>query len=113
MSQETADSTEPPTGGFQLPRSVIRWIAVGLVATSAVVIIITLYSGVNFSDFERIGLLAFGLAAAASAARLIVQILRFRVITVGLADDPKMDLSGLAITRVSSEVISMRVSLSR
>ena len=107
MSQETADPTEAPTGGFQLPRSVIRWIAVGLVLTSAVVIIITLYSGVKFSDFERIGFLAFGLAAAASVARLLVQIVRFRVITVGLADDPKMDLSGLAITRVSSEFISI------
>ena len=107
MSQETADPTEAPTGGFQLPRSVIRWIAVGLVLTSAVVIIITLYSGVKFSDFERIGFLAFGLAAAASVARLLVQIVRFRVITVGLADDPKMDLSGLALTRVSSEFISI------
>ena len=107
MSQETADPTEAPTGGFQLPRSVIRWVAVGLVLTSAVVIIISLYSGVKFSDFESIGYLAFGLAAAASVARLLVQIVRFRVITVGLAGDPKMDLSGLALTRVSSEFISI------
>lgn len=107
MSQETTDPTEAPTGGFQLPRSVIRWVAVGLVITSAVVIIISLYSGVTLSDFERIGFLALGLAAAASVARLLIQIVRFRVITVGLADDPKMDLSGLALTRVSSEFISI------
>jgi len=107
MSQETTDPTEAPTGGFQLPRSVIKWAAAGLVLTSAVVIIISLYSGVKFSDFERIGYLTFGLAAAASLAKLLVQIVRFRVITVGLADDPKMDLSGLALTRVSSEFISI------
>lgn len=107
MSQETADPAEAPTAGFQLPRSVIKWVAVGLVLSSAVVIIISLYSGVKFSDFESIGYLTFGLAAAASVARLIVQIVRFRVITVGLAGDPKMDLSGLALTRVSSQFISI------
>ena len=107
MSQETTDPTEAPTGGFQLPRSVIKWVAVGLVVTSTVVIIISLYSGVKFSDFESIGYLTFGLAAAAIVAKLLVQIVRFRVITVGLAGDPKMDLSGLALTRVSSEFISI------
>lgn len=107
MSQETTDPTKASPGGFQLPRSVIKWVAAGLVLTSAVVIIISLYSGVKFSDFARIGYLAFGLAAITSVARLLVQIVRFRVITVGLADDPKMDLSGLALARVSSEFISM------
>src|SRR4030042_3709136 len=108
MSQETAEPTEGPKAGFQLPRSVIKWIAVGLVLSSAVVIIISLYSGVKFSDFESIGYLTFGLAAATSVgAKLLVQIVRFRVITVGLAGDPKMDLSGLALTRVSSEFISI------
>ena len=108
MSQETTDATEAPTGGFQLPRSLIKWIAVGLVLTSAVVIIISLYSGVKFSDFESIGYLTFGLVAVTSVgAKLLVQIVRFRVITVGLAGDPKMDLSGLALTRVSSEFISI------
>ena len=56
---------------------------------------------------KRIGFLSFGLCAAASALRLLVQIVRFRVLTVGLAEDPKMDLSGLALTRVSSEFISI------
>ena len=49
----------------------------------------------------------FGLAAAASVARLLVQTLRFRVIASGLADDPKPDLSGVAIARMSSEFIAM------
>jgi uncharacterized protein (TIRG00374 family) len=107
MSQETADPTEALKGGFHLPKSFIRWIAVGLVLSSGVVIIISLYSGVKFSDFEKIGFLSFGLCATASAVRLFVQIERFRVITVGLAENPKMDLSGLALTRVSSEFISI------
>src|SRR4030043_1079957 len=97
MSQETTDPTEVPTGGFQLPRSVIKWVAAGLVLSSAVVIIISLYSGVKFSDFESIGYLTFGLAAAASVARVIVQIVRFRVITVGLAGGPKMGLRGFGV----------------
>jgi uncharacterized membrane protein YbhN (UPF0104 family) len=107
MSQDTSDLTEAPTSGFRLSKSIIRWVAVGLVLTSGVVIAISLYSGVKLSDFERVGFLTFGLTAAVSAARLLVQIVRFRVLTVGLADDPKMDLSGLALTRVSSEFISI------
>jgi uncharacterized membrane protein YbhN (UPF0104 family) len=107
MSQTDADPTVAPTGGFKLPRSVIKWVAAGLVLSSAVVIVISLYSGVKFSDFESIGYLTFGLAAAASVARLLVQIVRFRVITRGLAGNPKLDMSGLASTRVSSEFISI------
>jgi uncharacterized membrane protein YbhN (UPF0104 family) len=107
MSQDTADLTEAPTGSFRLSKSIIRWVAVGLVLTSSVVIIISIYSGVKFSDFEKVGFLTFGLTAAVSTARLLVQIVRFRVLTVGLADNPKMDLSGLALTRVSSEFISI------
>jgi glycosyltransferase 2 family protein len=107
VSRTNADPIQEPKAGFQLPRSILKWVAMGLVLSSAVVIIISLYSGVKFSDFERIGYLTFSLAAAASAARLLVQIVRFRVITVGLADQPKMDLSGLALTRVSSEFISI------
>jgi len=107
VSRTNADPIEKPTGGFQLPKSVMKWVAIGLVLSSAVVIIISLYSGVKFSDFESIGYLTFGLAAAVSVARLLVQIVRFRVITVGLAGDAKLDLSGLALTRISSEFISI------
>ena len=107
MNQEITDPTDALKGGFHLPKSFVRWVAVGLVLSTAVIIIISLISGVKFSDFERIGFLSFGLCAAASAVRLLVQIERFRVITVGLAENPKMDLSGLALTRVSSEFISI------
>src|ERR1019366_7044432 len=41
------------------------------------------------------------------ASKLLVQIVRFRVITLGLAGDPKPNLSGLALTRVASEFVSL------
>ena len=99
--------TEKPTDEFQLPKSVKKWVALGLVLTTSVVIGISFFSGVTLSDLTKLGYLAFGLAAAASAARLLVQILRFRVITLGLAGDPKPDLGGLALTRVASEFVSL------
>jgi len=99
--------TAAPPADYGLPKSVLRWVAVGVTLSSAVVIVITIYSGVTWSDLERLGYLPFGLAAAASVARLLVQILRFRVIAVGLADDPKPDMKGVAIARMSSEFIAM------
>ena len=107
MSEASADPIEAPTGGFRLPKSVVRWVAIGLVLTSAVVVFISLYSGVTLAEFESIGILAFGLAAAASVGRLLVQIARFRVITVGLAGKANLDLSGLSVARISSEFISI------
>jgi len=77
------------------------------VLSSAVVIGITLFSGVTLSDLSKLGYLTFGLAAAVSAARLLVQIARFRVVTTGLGGDKKLSLSGLPITRVASEFISV------
>lgn len=71
-SSTEADSSQEQVGRFKLSQSVLRWVAVGLVLTSAVVIIISLYSGVRFSDFETVGYLTFGLAAAASLGRLLV-----------------------------------------
>jgi len=99
--------TKKPAADYRLPKSVLRWVAVGVTLSSAVVIIITIFSGVTWSDLERLGYLPFGLAAAASVARLLVQTLRFRVIAAGLAGDPKPDLSGLAIARMGSEFIAM------
>ena len=107
MKEIEKQRTEKTTTEFQLPKSVMKWVAIGLVLSSTVVIIISLYSGVTFSDLESIGYLTFGLAAATSVARLLVQIVRFRVITVGLAGEAKLDLSGLALTRISSEFISI------
>jgi glycosyltransferase 2 family protein len=85
----------------------MKWVALGLLLTSAVVIAISILSGVKFSDLTRLGYLTFALAAGVSASKLLVQILRFRVITLGLAGDPKPNISGLALTRVASEFVSL------
>jgi uncharacterized protein (TIRG00374 family) len=98
---------EKPSIDYRPSKSVLRWVAVGLAVSSGVVIIISLFSGVTLSDLARLGYWTFGLAAATSAARLIVQIVRFRVIVEGLTGDPKPDLSGSAIVRMSSEFIAI------
>jgi putative flippase GtrA len=85
----------------------MKWIALGLLLTSTVVIAISILSGVKFSDLAKLGYLTFALAAGVGASKLLVQILRFRVITLGLAGDPKPDVSGLALTRVASEFVSL------
>jgi uncharacterized protein (TIRG00374 family) len=95
------------TSEYQLPKSVLKWAALGLVVSSAVVIAISIFSGVKFSDLTALGYLTFGLAAGVSASRLVVQVVRFRVITVGLAGDPRPNLNGLALTRVASEFVSL------
>jgi len=99
--------SDKPAADYRLPKSVLRWVAVGVTLSSAIVIVITIFSGVTWSDLERLGYLPFGLAAAASVARLLVQALRFRVIASGLADDPKPQLSGATIARMGSEFIAM------
>jgi len=98
---------EKTTSEYQLPKSVMKWVALGLLLTSAVVIAISILSGVKFSDLTKLGYLTFALAAGVSASKLLIQILRFRVITLGLAGDPKPNLSGLALTRVASEFVSL------
>jgi hypothetical protein len=98
---------EKTSSEYQLPKSVMKWIALGLLLTSAVVIAISILSGVKFSDLTKLGYLTFALAAGVTASRLLVQILRFRVITLGLGGNPKPNLSGLALTRVASEFVSL------
>jgi len=95
------------TSEYQLPKSVLKWAALGLILSSAVVIAISIFSGVTFANLVELGYLTFGLAAAASAARLAVQIVRFRVITLGLGGNPRPNLNGLALTRVASEFVSL------
>jgi len=90
-----------------MPKSVLRWVAVGLAVSSAVVVIISLYSGVTFSDLARLGYLSFGLAAAVSTVKLFVQVLRFKVIVGGLTGDPKPDMKGSAIARMASEFLAL------
>src|SRR5271169_5920074 len=85
----------------------MKWIALGLLLSSAVVIAISILSGVKFSDLTKLGYVTFALAATVAASRLLVQILRFRVITLGLAGNPRPNLSGLALTRVASEFVSL------
>jgi uncharacterized protein (TIRG00374 family) len=92
---------------YQLPKSVMKWVALGLVLSSAIVIIISIFSGVTLSDLTKLGYLTFALAVLASAARLPVQALRFRVITLGLAGEPRPNLGGLTLTRVASEFVSL------
>src|ERR1700689_1348098 len=99
--------TEKAATEYRLPKSVLRWVAIGVTLSSAIVIAITIFSGITWSDLERLGYLPFGLAAAASVARLFVQALRFRVIASGLAGDPKPKLTGATIARMGSEFIAM------
>jgi glycosyltransferase 2 family protein len=85
----------------------MKWIAVGLLLTSTVVIAISLLSGVTATDFADIGYLTFAAASGAMAARLLVEVVRFRTVVLGLARDPRPNLRGLALTRVSSEFVSL------
>jgi glycosyltransferase 2 family protein len=101
------NETGKTVADYRLPKSVMRWVAVGVTLSSAIVIAITIFSGITWSDLERLGYLPFGLAAAASVARLFVQALRFRVIASGLAGDPKPKLTGATIARMGSEFIAM------
>ncbi len=98
---------EKTSGEYQLPKSVMKWVALGLILSSGVVIAISILSGVTFADLTKLGYLTFALAAGVSCARLIVQIVRFRVITLGLAGNPRPNLSGIALTRVASEFVSL------
>jgi uncharacterized protein (TIRG00374 family) len=93
--------------GITLPRSTLKWVAVGLVVSSSVVGIITVLSGVTLSDLAALGYLSFALAAAASLAKLLVQNLRFRLMVGALAGAPTPDLSGVGIARMGSEFVAL------
>jgi hypothetical protein len=47
--------SEKTTTEYQLPKSVMKWVALGLVLSSAVVIIISICSGVTLSDLTKLG----------------------------------------------------------
>ena len=100
QSQETQSD-------FRIPRSVLRLIIVGLILSTFVVIVISAVSGVGLSELGKIGYLPFFLSAIASAARLLVQVVRFRVIAVALGDNPGLDLRGSAVARVASEFVAL------
>jgi glycosyltransferase 2 family protein len=92
---------------YQLPKSVMKWVALGLLLGSGVVVAISILTGVKLSDLTKLGYLTFALSAGFAASRLLVQIVRFRVVTLGLAGNPKPNLRGLALTRVASEFVSV------
>ncbi len=93
--------------GIQLPRSAIRWIAVGLVASTAILVVISLFSGVSVSDFAKLGLLPFVLASIISITKLLVQVVRFRIMVSGFAGDSVPDLKGAAMARIGSEFVAL------
>ena len=95
------------TNDYLLPRSVLRWIVIGLIASSSVIVLISLTSGNTISQIELIGIVPFVLASAASAAKMIVQALRFRLIAGGLTRDSRLDLGGASIARIGSEFIAL------
>ena len=99
--------TEGLTGSIGLPGRTMTWIGVGMVASSAVIIAISVFFGVSISDIEKIGLWTFLLAAAVSSVRLLVQIVRFRLVTSSLIADPRVDLHGLATARLGSEFVAL------
>jgi putative flippase GtrA len=98
---------EKTTGEYQLPKSVMKWAALGLLLGSGVVIAISILTGVKLSDLVKLGYLTFALSAGFAASRLPVQIVRFRMVTIGLAGGNKLNLKGLALTRVASEFVSL------
>jgi glycosyltransferase 2 family protein len=92
--------------GIRISKSAIRWIAVGLFVSSSILAIISVFSGVSFSDLTRLGYLPFALAAMFCFAKLLVQVVRFRTIVTGFARDPRPDLGGAAIARMGSEFVA-------
>jgi uncharacterized protein (TIRG00374 family) len=93
--------------GITLPRSVLKWVAVGLVVSSSVVGVITVLSGVTLVDLARLGYFSFAMAAAASLSRLLVQNVRFWLLAGSLAGKPRPDLSGVATARMGSEFVAL------
>ncbi len=49
----------------------------------------------------------FALAAVVSSAKLLIQVLRFRIIVTGFASDSRPDLGGVAIARMGSEFVAL------
>ena len=68
---------------------------------------ISIFSGVSISDIARVGYLPFLLAVVVSLARLVIQIIRFRVILTGFTRDSRPDMGGLAIARMGSEFVAL------
>src|SRR5579864_4079230 len=99
--------TVKSTMSAALPKSIVKWVVVGLVLSSSIVGIITVVSGITLSDLAKLGYLPFALAAAASVARLLVQNVRFRLIADALSGDPRPELEGAELARMGSEFVAL------
>ncbi len=106
-SPEPLKAPEEPTNGLALPRYLLKWIALGLILTASIPVIISILSGVDLTALAQLGYLQFGLAAAVSSARLLVQVLRFQVIVAGVAGSPKPDMRGSTTARIGSEFVAL------
>jgi glycosyltransferase 2 family protein len=104
---EEALSPGGSPGSISLPKSTERWIVVGVSVSSAVLIIISLSSGVTLAELEGPGYFFVGLAVLAVFAKLSVQVLKFRVIAGGLTAGSKTDFSGAATARIGSEFVAL------
>ncbi|MDA4128995.1 MAG: flippase-like domain-containing protein [Thaumarchaeota archaeon] len=85
----------------------MKWIGVGLVVSTAILIIISLFSGVSLSDLVRLGYLPFVIAAIVSSAKLLVQVLRFQLIVAGFTKDSRPNLNGSTVARIGSEFVAL------
>jgi uncharacterized protein (TIRG00374 family) len=86
---------------------VARWVALGLILSSSVVVVISISSGVTLSDLARLGYLQFGLAVLVSSARLLLQVLRFKVMVIGLIPEALPNLKGITTARMGSEFVAL------
>ena len=106
-SPEQPASAGGASTGIRLPGSTERWIVAGVSVSSVVLIAISLSSGVTLSELEGPGYVFAGLAVLAVLAKLLVQVLKFRVIAGGLAKDSITDFRGVATARVGSEFVAL------
>ena len=104
---EEAVPPSTPSGSINLPKSTERWIVAGVSISSAVLIIISLSSGVTIEQLEGPGYLFVGLAVLAVLAKLMVQVLKFRVIAGGLTAGSRTDFRGVVTARIGSEFVAL------
>jgi uncharacterized protein (TIRG00374 family) len=104
---EKAVSPSGASGGINLSKSAERWIVAGVSISSAVIVVISLSSGVTLAQLEGPGYLFVGLAALAALAKLMAQGLKFRVVAGGLTAGSRTDFSGVATARIGSEFVAL------
>ena len=98
---------EPSWQAPFLSGSLTRRIVFGVALSSSVVILISMLSHVTLAEFATIGFVPLLLAAALTIATLLVEVVRFRLITVGLAGKPQPDLRGLLAASLGSNFVAL------